>query len=82
MHACLGCTTGNPPGDFMGYYCHVVRPDNHMTPLERGEKVNQCQEPLQLQTVYVPREELSCPDSARRSVLEDPRPSLSGMRPS
>ncbi len=56
----------------MRYYLHVVRPDNHMTPPERGEKVNQCQEDSsQLQTVYVQKEELSYPDSARRSALED-----------
>ncbi len=50
-----------------------------MTPLEKGEKVNQCQEDSsQLQPVYVPREELSCPDSARWSALEDHAPACQG----
>ncbi len=63
----------------MGYYRHVVHPDNHMTPPEWGEKVNQCQEDSsQLQAVYVPGEELSCPNSARRSVLEDHAPACQG----
>ncbi len=54
---------------YMGYYHHVVRPDNHMTPPEWGEKVNQCQEDCsQLQAVYVPG--LPCPNSAPQPVRD------------
>ncbi len=54
-HACLW----TPLAIYMGYYHHPVRPDNHITSPEGGEKVNQCQEDgSQLQAVYVPEEEL------------------------
>ncbi len=55
VHTWLGCMTMNPLVIYMGYYPHVVCPDNHMTPPEWGEKVNQCQEDgSQLQAFYVP----------------------------
>ncbi len=47
-------------------YQHVVCHDNHMAPPEWGEKVNQSQDDSsQLQAVYVPGEELPCPNSTR-----------------
>ncbi len=75
MQACSGCATVNPLAIYVGYHHHVVRPDYHMTPPKKGEKVNQCQEDgSELQAVYEPGEELSCPNTVRRSAFEDHAP--------
>ncbi len=83
VHACLGCTTVNPPGDLYG----ILPPccpswQSHDSPWERGESES------------MPGRELSAPGSlcttrqtllSRLHTLVCPRrlrPSLSGMRPS
>ncbi len=60
---------------YVGHNRHVVRPDYDTMPPENGEKTHQSQEDSpELQAIYVPREELSCPFPARRSAFEDRSP--------
>ncbi|XDV31114.1 hypothetical protein PO909_033877 [Leuciscus waleckii] len=60
---------------YMGHHCHVVCPDNDMTAHQGREKMILSQrDGSQLKAIYVPREKLAHPNTARRSALEDCTP--------
>ncbi len=60
---------------YVGHNRHIVRLDYDMIPPENGEKILKSQENSpEFQAVYMPKEELFLPLSARRSAFEDRAP--------